>query len=202
MPKGIYCLEGFWQPKITVRSSVEPTLKMLEVNEGTKYFYHRCGTREEFEFFIKKWTQKAYQNKYPILYLAFHGLEEGLQINHRLTYNIDDLANLLEGKCERTLIFFASCKTLDSHKSVFTRFNKTTNALAVLGFRKEVHWYLSTAFELLVLQELSSDNFKIDSRGIIEFTQSLKENYAKLDRELEFRLVENPYWYSRKKKIA
>lgn len=202
MSKGIYCLEGFWEPRITTRSSVEPTLQMLQQNEKTKYFYHRCGTREEFEFFIKKWTQKGYQKKYPILYLAFHGVEEGLRINSSLVYKIDDLAQILEGKCERTLIFFASCKTLDSHKSVFTRFNKTTNALAVLGFRKEVDWYLSTAFELLVLQELSSDSFNFDSRGIIEFSQSVKENYAKLDRELEFRLIENPYWFSRKQKVA
>jgi hypothetical protein len=177
--KGIFCLEGLWDTDLRKTSTVRPILELLRANCDIEYIYRDCATREEFEFYIKKWSQKTY-NAYPVLYLAFHGEEFGLRIGS-YPYDLDDLANLLEKKCYHRIIIFGSCSTLRVDKRHLKRFLRKTEALAICGYRTDIDWMRSAAFELLLLSEIKENKF--DGRGIKAIERKVSE-VAKLFREL------------------
>ena len=85
--KGIYCIEGLWDhTNIKDKSTVLPILNLLENRGYCNFIHHSCATREELVFFLNKWKQKSVSIKYPILYLAFHGQEEGIFLNSKDCY--------------------------------------------------------------------------------------------------------------------
>ena len=193
MKKGIYCLEGLWDYKLKDKSTVLPILELLEKSGVCKHMYHSCATRDELEFFLKKWKQKNIIKKFPILYLAFHGSKGGLYITNKATYSLQELGELLENACDRTVIFFASCETLNTDERNIQSFLKQTNAIATVGYKEEVDWMLATAFELLVLDALQHDKF--DSKGIENIESKIKTEYGKLHQILDFRIVRNKYFH-------
>lgn len=182
--KGIFCLEGLWEPKLTDKSTVLPLLQLLEANSGIKFIHRDCATVEELEFYLKKWGQAAY-NAYPILYLAFHGEAGEIWVDKK--YSIDQLAESLSGTCERSIIYFGSCSTLDVDKRHLKRFLKQTNALAVCGYKNEVDWMRSAAFDLLAFGAMQENEFS--GRGIRAIQRKISEGYASLANELKFRMV-------------
>src|ERR1051326_4997073 len=111
--KGIYCLEGLWdQNNVKDKSSVLPILDLLYKRGYCNYIYHDCASKAELEYFLKKWRTKAISSRFPILYLAFHGKEETICLNDDVEYSLEELSELLEGKCEGKVIHFGSCLTL------------------------------------------------------------------------------------------
>jgi hypothetical protein len=56
--KGIFCLEGLWDNDLKRKSTVQPILNMLEVNDGVKYIHQDVATIEELEFYLKQWKQQ------------------------------------------------------------------------------------------------------------------------------------------------
>ena len=176
--KGIFCIEGMWDPDLRVSSSVEPLLDLLNLNALLDYIHVDVATHEEFEFYIRKWMQKRY-NRYPILYVASHGSASEIQIGED-AYSIDALAGLLEGKCANRFIMFSSCSTLRIGKRVLLRFLRKTGALAVCGYSVEVDWLRSTAFELLLFSQIQKNEFsgrgaKAIVRGATELSRSFRD---------------------------
>ena len=55
----------------------------------------------------------------------------------------------LEGACKKRIIHFGSCGTLDIHGNRVRSFLQRTGALAVCGYKSEVDWMLSAAFEII-----------------------------------------------------
>lgn len=85
------------------------------------------------------------------------------------------------------MIYFGTCSTLDVDKRHLKRFLKQTNALAVCGYKSEVDWMLSAAFDLLVFGTMQENEFS--GRGIPAIHRKISEGYACLANELEFRMV-------------
>ncbi len=79
-PKHVFCLEGLWDDNLKHASSIEPALELLSKHYQLKYIHKDCATIPEFEFYLGKWALKQYEN-YPILYLAFHGDEQSIQLS-------------------------------------------------------------------------------------------------------------------------
>jgi hypothetical protein len=182
--KGIFCLEGLWNPDLRKPSTVRPILELLRIQEGIEYIYRDCVTKEEFEYYLKKWVQRAY-DAFPILYLATHGETFSLCLGeHECT--LDEVASLLEGKCENRLVLCGSCSTLGVDKRHLKRFLGRSGALAICGYRLDVDWLRSTAFELLLMAEMQGNEFS--RRGILAIEAKLLE-VARLFSELEFRIV-------------
>ena len=188
--KGIYCLEGFWFGAKD-RTSVFPVLDLLDRHEKIRNMYHRCATREELCFMLQRWGTKSIQKDYPILYLAAHGQESRLDFGGKAKITLDELAELLEGKCERTVVYFGSCSTLGIDKRHIKRFLEKTHALAAIGYCKPVGWLPAASLELLVLSYLKELNF--DTQGMKSVEGEMKERFGKLtgNLELEFRVVLN-----------
>lgn len=199
MKKGIYCLEGLWDRDLQNKSTVLPILELLHKGGICNYSYHTCATKEELEFFLKKWKQKAIITKFPILYLAFHGKKGHIYITHNNTYSLNDLAGILENAAQGKVIYFASCETLNAAERTIQSFLKKTNAIAAIGYKQEVDWMIATAFELLVLDALQQDRF--DSRGIQKIETKIKSEYGNLHQILCYRMVINKHLHFPRKRI-
>ena len=182
--KGIFCLEGAWYPNLKYRQSVRHMLELLSSSEGTKHIYKGCATLEELQFYLTSWAQKRYRD-HPILYLAFHGKPKALKVG-RLEIGLDQIADLLEGRCGRRIIHFGACGTLDTNRRSITRFLQRTRAVAVCGFRGDIDWLKSMAFDLLMFDVLQ--HYEISLRGVPAFYNEMRRAYRHLCAELGFRL--------------
>jgi len=159
-------------------------LELLELNSNIPYLHSDCATTEEFKFYLKKWKTKKYAH-YPILYLAFHGLKNGILIEDKLL-TLDELGELLKGKCKNRIIVFASCNTVSADKRKLKEFLHKTDALAICGYKLIVPWISSTAFELILLASMQENVF--DGRGIEAIQRKIIKS-AKMFKELDFLMV-------------
>lgn len=182
--KGIFCIEGLWDPDLRVSSSVQPLLDMLNLNALIDYIHVDTATHEEFEVYVKKWMQKRY-DRYPILYIASHGTANGIELSGD-EYSLDALSELMADKCANRFIMFSSCSTLRIGKRVLRRFLRRTGALAVCGYRVDVNWLRSTAFELLLLSQIQKHEFS--GRGAAAIEREATE-LARSFRDLNFSIV-------------
>ncbi len=183
--KHVFCLEGLWDSDLRENSSVLPVLELLSREYPLKYVHRDCATRTEFEFYVNKWPQKRYK-EYPILYLAFHGKEHRIMLSDGNNYTLGELSENLEQKCRNRIIIFASCSTLDIDKRFIKTFIRKTASLAVCGYRTDVDWVQSVAFELLLLEAMQDNEF---SRRGIESIENRLNELGKMFRHLEFRIV-------------
>ena len=182
--KGIFCLEGLWYDDLRKRSTVKPILELLELNSGIPFLHSDCATEEEFKFYLRKWKTKKY-SQYPILYLAFHGMKNGLLIEDKLI-TLEEFGELLKGKCKNRIIVFASCNTMSVDKKTLQDFMKKTQALAICGYKLIVQWISSTAFELMLLSLMQDNVF--DGRGI----EAIKNKIVRVSRmfkDLDFLML-------------
>jgi len=182
--KGIFCIEGMWEKDLRDKKSVYPILDLLQRVEDIPFIYKDAAISGEFEFYLKKWTQQRYK-EYPILYLAFHGLESCLMLGDG-NYELEDMSNILAGKCDGTIIVFGSCNTLSIDKRYIKNFLYKTGALAVCGYGVDVAWTESSAFELMLLSVLQENEFT--GRGLA----SIKKKAYKISKkfpEFQFRMV-------------
>ena len=182
--KGIFCIEGLWDPDLRVSSSVQPLLDLLNLNALISYIHMDAATHEEFEFYVRKWTQKRY-DEYPILFIASHGNESGIKVGDK-PYSIEALADLLAGECTNRIIMISSCSTLRIGKRVLRGFLRKTGALAVCGYRVDVDWLRSTAFELLLLSQMQKNEFS--GRGADAIDRAATE-IARSFKDLDFDIV-------------
>ena len=188
MAKGIFCLEGDWW-SVKDKTSVEPLLRLLETAACWKvpYVHHDTATHEEFYHYLKKWSGRTFAS-HPILYLNFHGERGGIVVGEgrSSTISLNELAEHLAGTCKGRVIHFGSCCTLDVHGRELNRFLDRTGVCAVLGFRNEVEWMKSAAFELLLMVLLQDVSFK--RPGMRKLWRRLNENAPGLRKSLDFRM--------------
>jgi hypothetical protein len=188
--KGIYCIEGLWDHgNIQDQSTVLPILDLLEKRGYCNYIYHDCATKSELEYFLEKWKNKKVQEKYPILYLAFHGDPGYIFLTHEEKYALAELADFLIGKSIGKIIYFGSCSTLNIDKRRINSFLEKTGAIAAIGYKRDIDWIQSTACDLFVFEALQSDNF--DKKGIKKMHKKIITEYGNLHKILDLRVVIN-----------
>lgn len=182
--KGIFCLEGRWSEDLNKKSTVKPILDLLSLNSAIPYFHADCATVEELIFYLQKWSLKKYR-RFPILYLAFHGSENGIWLGKKF-FSLKELSSILANKCLNRIIVLAACGTLNINKKHLNLFLAETQALAICGYRLTVPWIESTAFELIMLAAMQDNNF--DGRGVNAIQKKLIRN-ARMFNNLEFRMI-------------
>lgn len=200
--KGIYCIEGLWDHgNIQDETTVLPILDLLEKKNYCDHIYHDCATKSELEYFLDKWKHKTINEKYPILYLAFHGDPGYIFLTHKDKYSLAELADFLGDKCTGKIIYFGSCSTLNIDKRRINSFLKKTGAIAVIGYKRDIDWIQSAACDLFVFEALQSD--KLDTKGINKIHKKIISDYGNLHKLLDLRFVINDeLHFSRKKKKA
>jgi hypothetical protein len=188
--KGIYCIEGLWDHgNIQDQSTVLPILDLLEKRGYCNYIYHDCATKSELEYFLEKWKHKTVNNKYPILYLAFHGDPGYIFLTHEDKYSLTELANYLGDKCTGKIVYFGSCSTLKIDKRRINSFLEKTGAIAAIGYKTDIDWIQSTACDLFVLEALQSE--MLDTKGIKKMQKKIISDYGNLHKILDLRIVIN-----------
>ncbi|MCE2514405.1 MAG: hypothetical protein J4F37_05220 [Acidobacteria bacterium] len=189
--KGVFCLEGPWFG-VKDRTSMEPVLRLLETLKGYKVPYLRfdVGTRDEFDFYLEKWAGASFRETHPILHLAFHGESGEIAIGEgrHTSVTLDDLAERLEGRCKGRVIHFCSCGTAAAHGRELKKFLARTQALSVCGYKEDVDWLESAAFDMLVLGGLQYASF-VQVSSVEKFDRELKSTAAGLYRRLGFRML-------------
>lgn len=153
---GIFCLEGDWSNDLSDKSSVRPILELLDNNVGgkkSKIIHRNVATIEEFAYYSEKWKLKKY-NDFPIGYFAFHG-EEGTLLLGAKKISIEEIGELLKGHCQGKIIYFGSCSVLSIPEEKLMHFKKITKARCVCGYRTDVDWMMSCAFDLLLIDAFS-----------------------------------------------
>jgi hypothetical protein len=190
--KGIFCLEGDWWNNLKNRSSVEPILELLMRTNGysVRYVHLNVDHRYAFEYYLKKWTQSQFRD-HPILYLAFHGepgtLLIGDQRKPENKISIEELGEMLEGQCDKRIIFMGSCESMNIHGNTLNSFLNKTGALAICGYWGDVDWLPATAFELIVLATLQENALTIS--GAKAMKGKISGNARSLEKKLRFRMV-------------
>ncbi|MGD8720009.1 MAG: hypothetical protein PVH29_14455 [Candidatus Zixiibacteriota bacterium] len=144
----ILCLEGEWSGDIRREESVRPLLHILRQRGEIQYIYRQCGTKAEFEFYLRK---RKYYRDYRIVYLSFHGARGKLRISPEEDVTLSEIAEWAQGAFKNKLVYFGSCKTLKAVDAKLQDFLQKTGAAAVAGYDKDVGWVESSAFELLFL---------------------------------------------------
>lgn len=188
--KGIYCIEGLWDHvNIQDQSTVLPILDLLEKRGYCDYIYHDCATKSELEYFLEKWKKKAVNEKYPILYLAFHGDPGYIFLTHKEKYSLAELADFLKDKSIGKVIYFGSCSTLKIDKRRINSFLEKTGAIAAIGYKRDIDWMQSTACDLFVFEALQSDHF--DRKGLNKMHKKIITEYGNLHKILDLRVVIN-----------
>jgi hypothetical protein len=187
--KGIFCLEGDWDQDLRSKRSIQPVLELLAKSNSPLIPSIRrdIGTKAELEHYLAKWPLQRYAS-FNILYLAFHGEPGKLYVGDRgNTVDLDWLEERLKDSCRGCLIHFGSCGTMDAHGKRLQRFMNRTGALALCGYKTDVDWMLSSAFELMLMSTLQKNAFT--RAGLKAAQKRITKEAAGLVRELDFRFI-------------
>ena len=196
--KGVFCIEGFWYGDHRDTTSVYPVLDLVRRYQNMPFLHHKCYTYEEFCFSIGRWKQKGFHRKYPLLYLAFHGEKGLIQIGKR-NLTLDELAEILEDKCQGVVIYFGSCATLKVDRRRLQSFMERTKTVALLGYKHDVEWLTSASFDIRLLSYLLEHPF--DSKGVKKIYEEIKRDCKAYIRELDFVMIPNErLWFPRPRK--
>ena len=195
--KGVFVLEtDHWHGQKD-RSSVEPMLRLLERLKGYQvpYQYRTVSTRGELEYALDQYCRPSYKT-HPVLYLAFHGhpAADGEPSGIGLAdgpVDLGELGAMMEGGCASRVIYFGSCSTLDTHGNRLNSFLTQTKAIAVGGYKEEIDWLESTAFDMLFLGAIQWHSLRRRD-SVRRFDEELKSTAPGLYRALGFRLVVRP----------
>ena len=188
--RGIYCIETVWgEPKD--RTSVRGALEILDSARSAPYVHRDAATTAEFHFYLEEWLSGP---DHAILYLCFHGSEGG-KLWFQTVDGSADLVNdeviseRLIDRCKNRAVHFGTCSVLDDMDAM--QFLEATRASAVSGYRKDVDWMQSTAFDLLLLDELQYHGQKSLTPTVARTARVnlLGEPYAQLGEHLGFEML-------------
>ncbi len=186
--KGVFCLEGIWYGDHRDSTTVKPVLDLLNCYQGLPFVYHRCSTVQEFAFSISRWKRKDFHNKYPLLWLAFHGKPGKIFIG-RDEISIAELADILQDKCKGAIVYFGSCSTMKWDRRSLQTFMEVTKTVAVIGYKKDVDWLPSASFEIRLLSYFQDIHFTTD--GVSRVKQAIAEDCRAVIKDLQFRFEIN-----------
>ena len=174
-PRNIYCLEVNWRTNPRCRQSVRPMLDILRDAAGIKYIYRKCNTREEFFEYLRQYTFERYRN-YTILYIAFHGRPNKIQIGRDLV-TLREIADILEGFLAHRVVYFGSCSTMRTKRANIDDFLHRTKADILAGYSKDVDFIQATAWELCcffdpkIIFQLTDQIKRLPSFVLYEFSK-------------------------------
>jgi hypothetical protein len=156
-------------------------METVNDNVRSKFIFRDASTAEELRLYARQWCQKRY-SRYSIGMFGFHGAPGEIHML-RDKVTLDELGELLRGRCHGRVIHFDSCKVLSIPKRSIERFRSETGARAVTGFSKSVDWLECAAFSLSLLQSL------VDYTSTPAALRSLKSSQSETCRRLGFRAV-------------
>ena len=194
---GIFCIETQWGEE--GRVSVKKALSFVADFYGaTDPVILTARAPEEFNEHLTTWSTRS-DWEYPILYLAFHGFQHGLQVRSSGSASLWDyvrlpqIADFAKGKWDHCLVHYASCSTMDVPDSQLAAFVEGTGVEAVSGYSSDVDWLASMALDVMylgtVLEKTGSKYVRADTMRLCR-DRMLNSSYTKeLCKALGFRMA-------------
>lgn len=179
---GVFCLEGEWHSDLENRASVLPLLDMLERLGEVKAIHRDVGTKDEAARYLGKYAQRGYDD-YRVLYLAAHGDRGRLRWSNRNFMALDELGRILGTIPEDRsfYVYLGSCLTMFRTPQV-KRLVIESGAKAVIGYRNDVYWLESAAFELMLLPLLANHSAKAKPETLFK---DLMDRHGQFARHLK-----------------
>lgn len=198
---GIFCLETDWLDERKPASS-QYLLALLERMSGIPFVYRDVATTKELDFYLGRWCgrntkERDYQlHDLGILYLGFHGCPGQIDLYDDSVSLVELAKGLTHSKNQYSLsgsvIHFASCSVMDSPETV-KDFKTKVGASCVTGYREEVDFASSWAFELMYLGLLSNlmstDEVNADTLRDLDKTIEKEPEYKGLAEKLGFKMI-------------
>ena len=185
LQRGIFCMETVWYDSKD-QTSIRPILEMLRDSFLEVPFIYRIAvTRDAFKKHLKEWLNTN-AREFPILYLGYHGkrnclyLDEDYSINSKV--DLQSVAEWLGKGCNNRLVHFASCSTLDITPDQLKGLVKNIGASAISGYKKEIKWMESAAFELNYLQRLQFDHNRGLTKAVMKKVDEGTDEFPSLCR--------------------
>ena len=204
--RGIYCLETTWAEP-PAATSIRPMLEWMRDRHGAPFVHRAAVTRNEFFHGLNKWkeingkTPKG-QPAFPILFLAYHGnsewifLRDDIELDEdddergydpvfneeipiqEIAINISEVAEELSGLPDGRIVHFGSCSTVDVDNDSIESFLEETGALCVSGYREDVDWVQSMAFEVLYMEQVQLAAHTHLNKGNMQTVNKILRDYS------------------------
>lgn len=166
--------------RLTSRQSVKGLLDHLDNVGQVRYIHRPADTVDTALDYLTRWPQAQYR-EYSLGYLGLHGGAGQLHIGRR-KLALEELGEALDGRCKGKTIYFGSCSVLGVPKHRIERFRRQVQARCVAGYEKDVDWFESSAFDLLLFEALTR------YRRIDAVDRWLRNEYLGFVRRLGFKM--------------
>jgi hypothetical protein len=173
-------VEGGWSSRLTDRESVKGLLRYLGDVGKARYIHRTAHTVDEALHVLAKWPQRQYE-RFQLGYLGFHG-EAGNLLLGRKRLTLQQLGEHLAGSLNGKTVYFGSCSVLAVAPREVQQFKKTTGAKCVAGYTRDVCWFESAAFDMLLFEALT----RYKRSDAVE--RWLRSNYGGRARNLGFKM--------------
>ena len=152
---GIFALEGDPELDLKRQYSVQPILQFLKELNGTDVIFRDIGTAEELKHYLTQWTLAKYR-KFDIGYFSFHGTPGSLWFpdGRKSPVTLEELGEWLEGRAQGRIIHFSACSVMRLDDQRLKEFRERSGATAVMGYRTDIDWAESMAFDTLLFSAL------------------------------------------------
>ncbi len=182
---GIFCVEGGWSSKLTDNDSVLPLLTFIRGNGDIPFIHRYVESADALALLLRKWTQKQYAN-YSLGYFGFHGAPGAILLGPKRV-SLRELAEMLGDGCAGKVLYFGSCAVLDADEADLASFVKATGLRAIAGYSKDVDWFESAAFDLMLFDALVYYSRPTDAEA------RLRKRAPELIKNLGFQMVHSAH---------
>ena len=182
----IFCLETEWDftnKRMRDKASVQPMLNFLFQSENVEYVFRNVATREDLKYYLKQLNYKTY-NDYQIIYLAFHGRSQSIDIPSEPYEPLlfSELIDISKGVFQDKVIHFGSCRTLYTSDRIIQDFKAKTGAKLVSGYTKSIDFIRSSIMDIAYFSEL------IPLKNFGTINKKMDKLYGNLKKDLGFKI--------------
>jgi hypothetical protein len=147
-------MEGAWSASVRDVRSVDPVLTALGSAGRARHAKRHINDAEDLTLSLKHWGQKQH-SRFNIGYVALHGSPATVHIGRRAV-DLYKVADQLPKRClDKKALHFGSCSVLNLRPHEQENLRKALGAKVITGFTKDVDWFESLAFELLLFEALT-----------------------------------------------
>lgn len=179
--KFIFCLEAISDSETPTKTPTIYELEQLALH-GIASIYNYCDSIEELEDRLGNlFYDDEHFTEYEIIYLVMQGTADNIELGN-YTYNLEEIAELFEGKMNGKIIHFSNTKSLDLTEEAAHYFLAVSGARAVSGYGKD-----SVSMRSLPLDQLF---FRLcqDEHELTDVVELMHEKHFAACKALDFRL--------------
>ncbi|AUC14920.1 hypothetical protein BTO06_07115 [Tenacibaculum sp. SZ-18] len=178
----IFCLESVLDVEVESITPTQQKLEELTMDFGIASIYKTCDTIEGLEESLNTLVldDHNFQN-YEIIYLVMTGEANSVCLNGYL-YNLQEIAEIFEGRLNDKILHFANSKVLDLDEDEAQYFLDITGAKAISGYGNQFNGIASSNLDKVFFNLFNEDD------NMFEVVEQLHRKHYKMCKLLDFRL--------------